>query len=115
MPCRIELTPFEVTMTVGCRPEEKAAPQTVRFSVRMEFTQHLRASETDQLTDTMDSDAVRDLISAVATQTRVLMLERLARILEERLSLEFSRFSCAWELTIHKPQYGWTYVHEWKT
>jgi dihydroneopterin aldolase len=76
-------------MHVGVSSEERAVLQECLVDVELE-TDLQRASQSDQLKDSLDYSAVFQAVHDVAHEKRYRLLERFAGVLEERLRRDFS-------------------------
>ncbi len=115
MPCRIELADIELMLHIGCTEEERASPQLLRFRMVVRSVETFPASRTDELQDTLDVKALRDLLITSAEKSRVRTLERLGQLLESGFRQRFSMAGCEWEIAIEKTKFGWSYVHAWSS
>jgi dihydroneopterin aldolase len=115
MPCRIELSDTEIQIQIGCTPEERNVLQPIRLRLVISNPDKFQASHSDEVGDTLDAAQLRTSLIEVAGSVRVQTLERLGLILETSFRKKFSMPGLTWELTIHKPQFGWTYVQTWSS
>lgn len=74
---KIEIRNYEVQVSLGCYPEERLRPQTVRFSVRLLFDGVLKCAATDELKDAVDYVKVTDIIQATAASRHYSLVESL--------------------------------------
>jgi FolB domain-containing protein len=110
---RIELDPIERTLLIGCRKEERELPQPVLISAAIRSENAFPASRTDQLTDTLDVEAVVEILQRHGADSEFHTLERFAATLEQTLRAHFGHPGLHWEVRIRKPQYGWSFIHDW--
>ena len=114
MPCRIELQPVELELRIGCTAEERSRPQPLCVQVRIRSDELFPASQTDRLEDTLDAAAVKEVLLRELPGP-IQTLERLGSLLQRRIEERFTHPGLAWELSIHKPRFEWTYVHAWRS
>jgi dihydroneopterin aldolase len=79
----------------------------------VESAEPFPACRTDRLEDTVDAAVIVALLKRQAEESRVRTLEAIGALTEEALRARFPRSGLAWQLTIHKPRFGWRYVHSW--
>jgi FolB domain-containing protein len=115
MPCQIRLSQFELLLKIGCSEQERATEQPLNFQVTVSRDQIFEASESDEVSDTLDAAVIRQVLVEAATSAGVKTLERLGQLMELRLRKQFLLTGCQWHLVIEKPQFGWSYVHTWST
>ncbi len=82
MPSRdlLFLEGLEVPCRVGCTPEERRLPQSLRVDVKLYCTSLKEAGRLDSLAATVDYRIAFDLIAAVQNQ-EFLLIERVAEVL----------------------------------
>ncbi len=73
---------LEVPCRVGCTPEERATPQSLRVEVQLFCDSLQRAGETDDLTASVDYRIATTMIAAVQAQ-EYLLIERVAEVLAQ--------------------------------
>lgn len=117
MRCRIELDPFELSLNIGCTPQERDQPQPIGVHFWIESTKPFKASTTDVLQDTLDASLVKDTLIRALKVSHSSTLEHLADQAQRALvGLSKSGFGeLAWHLKLSKPKWGWSYVHSWST
>jgi len=81
---RILLSGVRCSVRIGVTPEERRAPQECLVDIELERDLS-RATQTDDLHDTLDYSRVFDLIQRVSREREYSLLERLAGRIEEEL------------------------------
>ena len=78
---------FDVPVTIGVFTHERTHPQLVRLSLEIDFQPNPSAhpSETDRVGDTLDYEKVLDDILDVCRNEAPALLEKLARLIAERI------------------------------
>ena len=71
---------LEVPCRVGCTPEERATPQSLRVEVQLHCDNLQRAGQTDDLSATVDYRIATDMIAEVQ-KSEYLLIERVAEVL----------------------------------
>ena len=89
---KLELNGIDVDCIIGERPDERTRPQRLRVDVVL--TVGDRASETDELADTVDYAALTERIRAALVEAKCRMIERAARVVAD-LCLEDLKVSAA--------------------
>ena len=90
VPARIEIHRLSVYTHHGVREAEREVGQRLELDIEVVPTR-CDATETDRLEDTIDYSAVCDVAAAAATERGHLTLERVCRVIAERLG---ERFDC---------------------
>ena len=75
---KLELNGIDVDCIIGERPDERTHPQRLRVDVTLTIDD--RASETDELSDTVDYAALTERIRAALIAAKCKMIERAARV-----------------------------------
>ena len=78
---KLELNGIDVECIIGERPDERTRPQRLRVDVALTIGD--RASETDELSDTVDYAALTESIRAVLVEAKCRMIERAAKVVCE--------------------------------
>jgi FolB domain-containing protein len=113
MPCRIEIAEMRLMIPIGCKEEERKQAQPIHVRATLSSDAPFEACRTDQLSDTLDAGELKATIAERATRARVRTLERLGQLLEDTFRERFKAPGLQWEITLVKPNYGWSYVHSW--
>ena len=75
---KLELNGIDVDCIIGERPDERTRPQRLRVDVVLTIGD--RASETDELADTVDYAALTEEIRAALVAAKCRMIERAAKV-----------------------------------
>ena len=75
---KLELNGIDVECIIGERPDERTRPQRLRVDVVLTIDD--RASETDELSDTVDYAALTEGIRAALVAAKCRMIERAAKV-----------------------------------
>ena len=75
---KLELNGIDVDCIIGERPDERTRTQRLRVDVVLTIGD--RASETDELSDTVDYAALTESIRAALVAAKCRMIERAARV-----------------------------------
>ena len=75
---KLELNGIDVECIIGERPDERTRPQRLRVDVVLAIGD--RASETDELSDTVDYAALTGKIRAALIEAKCRMIERAAKV-----------------------------------
>lgn len=78
---KLKLNGIAVECVIGERPDERERTQRLRVDVELELDG--RASETDELADTVDYAVLAERIRAVLVAARCRMIERAAKLVAE--------------------------------
>jgi dihydroneopterin aldolase len=97
----IHIRGLEVRGNHGVLPEERENGQPFIIDVAMEVSD-LTSCTTDDLNDTVDYGAVSDDVAAIVAGPAVDLIERLARLIADRV-LEEPRVDAV-TVTVHKPE-----------
>ena len=76
---KLELNGIDVDCIIGECPEERTHPQRLRVDVVLTIGD--RASETDELSDTVDYAALTERIRAALVEAKCRMIERAAKVI----------------------------------
>lgn len=77
----LELNGIDVECIIGERPDERTKAQRLRVDVVLTIGD--RASETDDLTDTVDYAALTEKIRAALIEAKCRMIERAAKVVAD--------------------------------
>lgn len=114
MASKIEIKEIKLMLHIGCSKEERSQAQPVIVRIAVHSISSFQACKTDQLSDTLDVDTISRLLINEANCSRVSTLERLGQILENSIRNNIlNQDGFNWEVTLTKPQWGWSYVHSW--
>ena len=75
---KLELNGIDIDCIIGERPDERTRPQRLRVDVVLTIGD--RASETDELSDTVDYAALTERIRAALVAAKCRMIERAAKV-----------------------------------
>ena len=75
---KLELNGIDVACIIGERPDERTRPQTLRVDVALTIGD--KASETDELTDTVDYAVLVEKIRAALVAAKCRMIEHAAKV-----------------------------------
>ena len=75
---KLELNGIDVECIIGERPDERMRPQRLRVDVVLTIGD--KASETDELADTVDYAALAERIRAALVEAKCRMIERAAKV-----------------------------------
>ena len=75
---KLELNGIDVECIIGERPDERTRPQRLRVDVVLTIGDS--ASETDELSDTVDYAALTERIRAALVEAKCRMIERAAKV-----------------------------------
>ena len=75
---KLELNVIDVECIIGERPDERTRPQRLRVDVVLTIGDS--ASETDELSDTVDYAALTERIRAALVEAKCRMIERAAKV-----------------------------------
>ena len=75
---KLELNGIDVECIIGERPDERLRPQRLRVDVVLTIGD--RASETDELSDTIDYAVLTERIRAALVEAKCRMIERAAKV-----------------------------------
>ena len=89
---KLELNGIDVDCIIGERPEERTHPQRLRVDAVLTIGD--RASETDELSDTVDYAALTERIREALVAAKCRMIERAAKVVLD-LCLEDVKVSAA--------------------
>ena len=89
---KLELNGIDVDCIIGERPDERTHPQRLRVDVVLTIGD--RASETDELSDTVDYAVLTEWIRAALVEAKCRMIERAAKIVCD-LCLKDAKVSAA--------------------
>ena len=89
---KLELNGIDVECIIGERPDERTHPQRLRVDVVL--TVGDRASETDELADTVDYAALAERIRTALVEAKCRMIERAAKVVCD-LCLKDAKVSAA--------------------
>ena len=89
---KLELNGIDVECIIGERSDERMRPQ--RLCVDVVLTVGDKASETDELADTVDYAALTERIRAALVEAKCRMIERAARVVAD-LCLKDAKVSAA--------------------
>lgn len=89
---KLELNGIDVDCIIGERPDERTHPQRLRVDVVLTIGD--RASETDELSDTVDYAALTEGIRAALVVAKCRMIERAAKVVCD-LCLKDAKVSAA--------------------
>ena len=89
---KLELNGIDVECIIGERPDERTRPQRLRVDVVL--TVGDRASETDELADTVDYAALAERIRTALVEAKCRMIERAAKVVAD-LCLADAKVSAA--------------------
>ena len=89
---KLELNGIDVECIIGERPDERTHPQ--RLCVDVVLTIGDRASETDELADTVDYAALAERIRTALVEAKCRMIERAAKVVAD-LCLADAKVSAA--------------------
>ena len=78
---KLELNGIDVECIIGERPDERMRPQRLRVDVVLTIGD--RASETDELADTVDYAALAEQIRAALVGAKCRMIERAAKVVAD--------------------------------
>ena len=78
---KLELNGIDVDCIIGERPDERTKAQRLRVDVVLTIGD--RASETDDLTDTVDYAALTEKIRAALIEAKCRMIERAAKVIAD--------------------------------
>ena len=78
---KLELNGIDVECIIGERPDERTHPQRLRVDVVL--TVGDRASETDELADTVDYAALAERIRTALVEAKCRMIERAAKVVAD--------------------------------
>ncbi|MDB5038964.1 MAG: folB [Bacteriovoracaceae bacterium] len=76
---------YECKVKLGCLADERAHPQDVRFSCRLDFREEPLANLTDELKDAICYDKLTQLIASACSQREFKTVEHLAHICFEKI------------------------------
>ena len=89
---KLELNGIDVECIIGDRPDERTHPQRLRVDAALAIGD--RASETDELADTVDYAALAEQIRAALVGAKCRMIERAAKVVAD-LCLADAKVSAA--------------------
>ena len=78
---KLELNGIDVECIIGERPDERTHPQRLRADVVLSIGD--RASETDELADTVDYAALAERIRTALVEAKCRMIERAAKVVAD--------------------------------
>jgi 7,8-dihydroneopterin aldolase/epimerase/oxygenase len=99
---RIDLTGIEVMARHGVLPEERATAQPFRLDITL-YSDHRRASESDDISDTIDYGTAAVLAHDIVATESHQLIERVANRVASALLDRFPPLSRV-RVTVHKPQ-----------
>jgi len=97
---KIFLNDLKIDTIIGIYDWERETPQTLRFDLEMDWDIHA-AANSDDITDTLDYDAIAKAIVAFVTNSRFLLIEKLAEEVAQLLLRQFAIPRL--KLTLSKP------------
>jgi len=98
----LEIPEFRLELRIGCTEAERARWQPIQFTIRAKRPEPFLATQTDQLSDTVDVSEICSLIRNKAVETQFSTMERLCGFLLQELKSHFKIHEIEWEITVHK-------------
>lgn len=99
---RLDVTNFRVWVSIGVSEQERYHKQPILVSVSLVFREEPKVCSTDEISDGICYAALVSLIEQTAANHPCALLERLAKVLLEKLEESLAQFVCKIDLRVSK-------------
>lgn len=96
----LKICDLAIRAIIGLKPSERRKRQSIVINVTM-YADLKRACQSDHLDDSIDYSAIKQSIVGIATESKCLLIERLAQLIAE-VCLE-NKFIAAVRVNVRKP------------